>query len=203
MTFAKAGAYNYVCVIHPQMAGRITVVAGDGGQSAAAVTTRGNQEKGQWLAEGSEALEKYRATPPVRTKNRDGTTTWKVEMGTTTPHTDIFAFSPVPAEVKKGDTVTFVNNSMAPHTASFFNQQPPITNPEDPAAQKPAPGRSPQRLNGIDLFNTGTLPPNAPPGSGPPEAARSFTFTVPAAGSYAYVCIYHAPSGMAGAITAS
>lgn len=203
MTFAKAGAYNYVCVIHPQMAGRITVVAGDAGQSAAAVTTRGNQEKGQWLAEGNEAFEKYRATPPVKTKNRDGTTTWKVEMGTTTPHTDILAFSPVPAEVKKGDKVTFVNNSMAPHTASFFNQQPPITSPENPAAQKPAPGRSPQTLNVTDLFNTGTLPPNAPPGSGPPAAARSFTFTVPAAGSYSYVCIYHAPSGMAGAITAS
>jgi plastocyanin len=203
MTFAKAGSYNYVCVIHPSMVGTITVAAGDAGETPNAVRVRGEQEKGQWLAEGNEAFQKYQSTPPVTMKNRNGTTTWKIEMGTTTPHTDILAFAPVPAEVKKGDTVTFVNNSMAPHTASFFNGSPPIVSPEDPAASKPAPGPSPQKLNATDLFNTGTLPPNAPPGSGPPEAARSFTFTVPTAGTYSYVCIYHAPSGMAGEIRAS
>ena len=203
MTFAKAGTFNYTCVIHPQMVGTIVVVAGDAGETAAAVTTRGDQEKGQWLAEGNEAFQKFESAAPASTKNRDGTTTWTVQMGTSTPHTDILAFAPVPAAVKHGDKVTFVNNSMAPHTASFFNQQPPIQNPEDPAAQKAAPGPSPQTLNAKDLFNTGTLPPNAPPGAGPPEAARSFTFSVPTAGDYQYVCIYHAPSGMAGEIKAS
>lgn len=203
MTFSRPGTYNYQCVIHPQMVGSIVVAAGDAGETAAAVTTRGDQEMGQWLAEGNEAYNKLMAAKPVSTKNRDGSTSWKVEMGTSTPHTDILAFAPVPAAVKHGDKVTFVNNSMAPHTASFFNQQPPITNPEDAAAQKPAPGASPQKLNGKDLFNTGLLPPNAPPGAGPPEAARSFTFSVPTAGDYQYVCIFHAPSGMAGAIKAS
>lgn len=203
MTFAKAGAYNYVCVIHPRMVGTITVDAGDAGETAAAVAKRGKQEKGQWLAEGNEAFETYRSAPPVRTKNRDGTTTWKVEMGTTTPHTEILAFAPVPVTVKRGDKVTFVNNTVAPHTASFFNRHPPITDPGDPAARKAAPGPSPQKLNGKDLFNTGLLPPNAPPGAGPLQRARSFTFSVPAAGHYRYVCILHAPSGMAGTITAS
>jgi len=135
--------------------------------------------------------------------NRDRSTTWKVEMGATTAHTDILAFAPVPAAVKKGDKVTFVNNSMAPHTASFFNETPPIMNPEDPAAQKAAPGPSPQKLSSKGLYNTGLLPPDAPPGAGPPEAARSFTFSVPTAGEYQYICIFHAPSGMAGAIKAS
>ena len=204
MTFAKPGTYNYTCVIHPQMVGTITVVgAGAAGDTAAAVTTRGDQEKGQWLAEGNDAFQKFESAAPAATKNRDGTTTWTIQMGTSTPHTDILAFAPVPAAVKHGDKVTFVNNSMAPHTASFFNQQAPIQNPEDPAAQKPAPGPSPQKLNAKDLFNTGTLPPNAPPGAGPPEAARSFTFSVPTAGDYQYICIYHAPSGMAGVIKAS
>jgi plastocyanin len=200
MTFAKAGTYGYSCVIHPQMVGTIVVAAGDAGETAAAVTTRGDQEQGQWLAEGNEAFGKLQAAKPVSTKNRDGTTTWTVEMGTTTAHADILAFAPAPATVKRGDKVTFVNNSMAPHTASFFNQNPPILNPEDPAAGQAAPGPSPQKLNAKDTFNTGTLPPNAPPGAGPPEAARSFTFSVPTAGSYQYICIYHAPSGMAGEI---
>jgi plastocyanin len=203
MTFAKPGTYNYQCVIHPQMQGSIVVAAGDAGETAAAVTTRGDQEQGQWLAEGNEAYDKLMAAKPVQTKNRDGSTTWKVEMGASTPHTDILAYAPVPATVKHGDKVTFVNNSMAPHTASFFNETPPLTNPEDPASQKAAPGPSPQKLNNKDLFNTGLLPPNAPPGAGPPEAARSFTFSVPTAGDYQYVCIFHAPSGMAGMIKAA
>jgi plastocyanin len=204
LTFAKAGTYNYQCVIHPQMVGTITVVdAGQPGETAAAVTTRGDQEKGQWLAEGNDAFQKFESAAPASTKNRDGSTTWTIEMGTSTPHTDILAFAPVPAAVKHGDKVVFINNSMAPHTASFFNQQPPIQSPLDPAAQKAAPGPSPQKLNAKDLFNTGTLPPNAPPGAGPPAAVRSFTFTVPTAGDYQYICIYHAPSGMAGAIKAS
>jgi len=200
MTFAKAGSYNYLCVIHPQMVG--TIVVADSGETAAAVKTRGDQEQGQWLAEGNEAYQKLMAAPSASTKNRDGSTTWKVEMGTTTAHTDILAFAPVPAAVKKGDRVTFVNNSMAPHTASFFNETPPIMNPEDPAVGKAAPGPSPQKLSSKGLYNTGLLPPNAPPGSGPPEAARSFTFSVPTAGEYQYICIYHAPSGMAGMIKA-
>jgi plastocyanin len=204
MTFAKAGTYAYSCVIHPQMVGTLTVVnAGEKVDTVAEVTTRGENEKGQWLAEGNEALQKFEAAAPVATRNRDGSTSWKLEMGTSTAHTDILAFAPVPANVKHGDKVTFVNNSGAPHTASFFNQAPPIASPLDPQAAKAIPGRSPQKLNAKDLFNTGELPPNAPPGAGPPEAARSFTFSVPAAGDYQYICILHAPSGMAGAIKAS
>ena len=200
MTFAKAGSYNYLCVIHPQMVG--TIVVGDTGETAAAVKTRGDGEQGQWLAEGNEAYQKLMSATPASTKNKDGSKTWKVEMGATTAHTDILAFAPVPAAVKKGDKVTFVNNSMAPHTASFFNETPPIMNPEDPAVSKVAPGPSPQKLSSKGLYNTGVLPPNAPPGAGPPEAVRSFTFSVPTAGDYQYICIYHAPSGMAGMIKA-
>ena len=204
MTFSKAGTYTYHCVIHPQMVGSI-VVSGDNAaaETAAAVATRGDQEKGQWLAEGNEAYNKMMSAAPASAKAKDGTTTWTVEMGASTPHTDILAFAPVPVSVKHGDKVTYINNSMAPHTASFFNQTPPIQDPETPAAQKPAPGASPQKLNNKDFFNTGLLPPNAPPNAGPPAAARSFTFTVPTAGDYQFVCIFHAPSGMAGEIKAS
>ena len=52
-----------------------------------------------------------------------------------------------------------------------------------------------------DFFNTGVLPPNAgPPGSIPPEAARSYTYVVKTAGTYTFVCLLHAPSGMAGSL---
>src|SRR5205807_4516681 len=114
MTFAKAGTYNYTFVIHQQMVGTITGVTCDARETATAVTTRGDQEKGQWLAEGNEAFHNFEGAAPAATKNRDGTTTWTVQMGTSTRHTDILAFAPVPAAVKHGDKVTFLNNSGAP-----------------------------------------------------------------------------------------
>ncbi|HEX4528138.1 MAG TPA: hypothetical protein VIA11_01895, partial [Acidimicrobiia bacterium] len=42
-----------------------------------------------------------------------------VKLGASTAHTDVLAFAPTPKNVKAGDHVTFVNNSSAPHTASF------------------------------------------------------------------------------------
>ncbi len=203
MTFSKAGTYTYHCVIHPNMIGTVeAVAAGAPVDQVSDVATRKSSEQAQWIAEGEAAAQKL-ASAPVSTPNADGTTTWTVQMGTSTPHTDVLAFAPSPAKVKPGDKVTFVNGSGAPHTASFFNNTPPIQNPGDPAAAKPSPGPSPQSLTATGLYNTGVLPPDAPPGAGPPLAARSFTFTVPKAGSYAYVCIFHAPSGMGGTIAAA
>jgi len=204
LSFSKPGTYPYQCVIHRPMVGTVAVVAaGQPADTAAAVDAQGAQERGQWLSEGEAALATLQSAAPASTKNRDGTTTWKVEMGASTPHTYILAFAPVPATVKPGDKVTFINNSGSLHTATFFGQQPPIQSPEDPRSDEAIPGPSPQRLNAKDLFNTGTLPPNVPPGAGPPEAVRSFTFVVPAAGDYPYVCILHARSGMAGVIRAA
>lgn len=202
MSFANPGTFVYHCVIHPQMVGKVTVVAaGQTGDTASAVKDRGDGEKKQWLAEGEAALKKLNDAPPASTKNSDGTTTWRIQTGASTPHTDVLAFAPVPATVKAGDKVTFVNTSTAPHTASFFNKQPAVTDPGDPKASAPSPGPSPQTLNLTDYFNTGVLPPDAPPGAGPPEPVRSFTFVAKTAGIYSYVCIFHAPSRMAGSIT--
>ena len=203
MTFAKPGTYTYHCVIHPNMTGTINVVAaGAAVDQAPDVAARKQSEQAQWVAEGEAAAQRLAATAPAGTTNPDGTTTWSVQMGTSTAHTDVLAFAPSPAKVKPGDKVTFVNNSAAPHTASFFNDTPPIVNPSDPATARPAPGPSPQALSATGLYNTGLLPPNAPPGAAPPEAARSYTFTIPKTGTYTYVCILHAPSGMGGTITA-
>jgi plastocyanin len=114
----------------------------------------------------------------------------------------VLAFAPLATKIKAADRIVFVNNSGAPHTATFAGRQRLPSDPESPKVMKPAPGPSPQRLNPTTYFNTGWLPPNAPPGAGPPERARSFTFIVPAARTYAYVCVLHVPSGMTGTIRA-
>lgn len=204
LKFPTAGAYKYQCVIHPQMTGTINVVAaGTKADAQADVQSRSDSESKTWLAEGQAAKKTFMATPPATEKAADGTTTWTVQMGTSTAHTDILAFAPVPVAIKARDKVTFVDNSSAPHTASFAGKTQLPQDPTSDAAQKATPGASPQTLNANDFFNTGLLPPNAPPGAGPPLAARSYTYVVPTTGTYAYVCLLHVGSGMAGTITVS
>lgn len=203
VSFAKAGTYKYYCVIHPTMVGTVTVTDTGGTEdSPQDVASRADTELKQYLAEGEAAAKELAAAAPQQNATSDGSTTWTVKMGTSTPHTDVMAFAPAPAQVKAGDKVTFLNDSGAPHTASFFNGKPAIQDPESPDAQRAIPGRSPQTLNMTDLFNTGVLPPNQPPGSGPPAFVRSYTYKVPAAGTYSYVCIFHASQGMTGTIVA-
>jgi len=201
LSFPSTGKFNFVCIIHPNMTGTVTVVdKGAKADTQADINARSDTELNGWLAEGRAAKEKLVQTPPASTKNADGSSTWKVEMGVDTAHTSVLAFGPPSPDVKAGDTVTFVNNSFAPHTASFAGKGTLPQDPRDPAVQKPTPGPSPQTLNPTDVFNTGLLPPNAPPGSGPPEPARSFSFVMKTAGTFNYICIFHVGSGMGGAI---
>ena len=197
MTFSKTGAYQFHCVIHPQMLGTVNVVdAGATADTPQQVFDRGNSEKQQWIAEGDAAAEQLANTAATSTDNGDGTKTWTVLMGASTQHTDILAFSPTPTTLKAGDKVRFLNNSGAPHTATFSGSTPPIQDPTDPRTDAPAPGPSPQTLDLTSFFNSGLLPPDAPPGAGPPEAVRSFTFATTTAGNYPFYCILHASSGM-------
>jgi plastocyanin len=203
VTFPTAGKFTYYCVIHPNMTGTVTVVDASGkADTQADVTARANDEQGRWLAEGRAAKKKLVETPAEVQKAADGTSTYKILMGASTPHTDVLAFTPPPATLKAGDKVTFLNTSEAPHTASFAGKTTLPQDPTSPVVDAPAPGKSPQTLNANDFFNSGLLPPNAgPPGSIPPEVARSFTFVMPSTtGSYTFVCILHAPSGMASAL---
>jgi plastocyanin len=199
MSFGKTGTYTYYCVLHPNMVGTITVT--DGKQDTQkAVSKKAKSEQAKYFKEGEAAKAKLTSAKPKSTKNADGSTTWNVEMGTSTAHTDVLAFSPTPRKVKAGDKVTFVNNSAAPHTASFGGQLVP-TVPVAPNVMNPVPGPSPQTLAQGVYLNTGWLPPKTE--QGPSEAERSYTYDVPAPGTYEYVCVLHLPSGMAAEIDAS
>ena len=102
--------------------------------------------------------------------------------------------------MKSGDQVTFVNNSSAPHTASFGGELVP-TIPTLPDVVNPVPGPSPQTLAQGVYLNTGWLPPKTK--QGPTSRPAATPTTVPAPGKYTYVCVLHLPSGMAGEIDAS
>jgi len=206
VTFAKAGKFNFYCVIHPNMVGTVKVVDSGKTDSAKQVAKRGAAEQKKWVAEGEAAKKTLVKHANISTKNSNGSRTWVIQMGASTKHTDVLAFAPTPRKVKAGDSIQFVNNSGAPHTGTFVGKQPPITNPVGPQTDDPAPGPSPQTLNSTDLFNTGLLPPNVPDspgGSPPPRAVRSYTYKVPAKGKYPFYCILHTLSGMGGVVRAS
>jgi plastocyanin len=199
MSFAKTGKYTYYCVLHPNMVGAVQVTD-DTQDSQSSITNRGDQQKKQYLAEGEAARKKLSKKAPKKTTNSDGSTTYSVETGASTPHTDVLAFSPAPQNVKAGDHVTFVNNSRAPHTASFGGALVP-TNPTADDVVNPVPGASPQTLVPGTYLNTGWLPPRSK--GGPPLAARSYTYDVPDAGKFTYACVLHVASGMAAEIDAT
>lgn len=202
LSFDTAGEYQYFCVIHPGMIGTVEVVDdAAGSDTPEEVFERAENERAEWLEEGRAAKKELLSADPEQSSAPDGSTVWTVKMGATTEHTDVLAFAPTPVQAEVGDSIRFLNDSQAPHTASFFGEgAEPIANPGDPRVDPPAPGPSPQALAATGFFNTGLLPPDAPPGAGPPEAVRSFTFTLPTPGTYAYVCILHAPSQMVGSI---
>lgn len=202
LRFDSVGTFTYYCVLHAQMIGTVRVTtAGSDADTPAEANERGERELRQWAAEGREAKRRLTSRPPASAANPDGSLTWSVAMGASTAHTEVLAFAPVTADLRPGDAVTFVNNSYAPHTATFPGAQPPPEDPSSPDAAVPLPGPSPQPLTPSgQLLGTGTVPPASPSGSGLPAAARSFTFVVPQGGEFPYVCVYHRPSGMAGVI---
>jgi plastocyanin len=199
MSFATTGTYTYYCVLHPNMVGKVQVTD-DTQDAQTSITSKGNSQKKKYIAEGEAAKKKLLKTTPKFTKNADGSTTYQVQMGASTAHSDVLTFAPSPKNVKAGDHVTFVNNSAAPHTASFGGTLVPVI-PTAPNVVNAVPGPSPQTLAPNTYINSGWLPPKTT--GGPPVTARSFTFDVPDAGKFEYACVLHLPSGMAGEIDAT
>lgn len=202
VSFDRPGTFTYSCVIHPLMTGTVTVVDGATGDTQEEIDARAEGELEKWLEEGR-AAKAALTGKELRKETTGATTVWYVDMGATTEHTDVLAFQPAKVDVAAGDAVVFVNDSLAPHTATFAGEAGTVPDPGSPEEAEVVPGPSPVTLNAADYFNTGMLPPNAPPGAGPPEAVRSFRFDVAEGGEYAFVCILHRPSGMVGTISAT
>ena len=183
VTFGKTGTYPFHCVIHPGMNGTVNVVdkGASGIDTPASVAEAGAADQATFLAEGQKAEAEFAKQAPSSTKAADGTTTWKLHMGTSTEHTDILEFQPVPATVKAGDTVNFVNDSAAPHTASFFGATIPITNPTDPKTDAPT-GVPPLALDVTGFFNSGSDPAQRPAGRRPARGGAQLQLHRPEGG---------------------
>jgi plastocyanin len=95
--------------------------------------------------------------------------------------TDQFRFSPADLTIAAGQTVTWINDSAMPHTATDDPEQNPVASAHPEYAQLP---------DGAEPWDSGVLQPG-----------ESFSYTFTAPGTYHYFCLPHVLSGMVGTIT--
>jgi plastocyanin len=101
--------------------------------------------------------------------------------------------------VKANDSVTWLGDDpYEVHTVTFYDpagKVPEFIVPQPQASGPPKlviPHAAPENdtaVDSLDLYNSGLLIPG-----------QAYTFTFPKPGTYAYVCVVHAPQGMFGKI---
>jgi plastocyanin len=199
LTFTKAGTFKYVCLLHPGMEGEVTVQAAGSAtpKTQEQIDAEGKAEIEAALAEAEKLQNSVQVTSKPGT---NGATDWTVVNGIGANAATVLRFLPGQVTVKAGDSISFPN--MDPHeihTVTFygnFADVPPFITPKDQPGGPPKliiPLAAPSGGTEVadkQIHNSGVVPPDA-----------SATFTFPKPGVYQYVCVVHAPQGMAGTVT--
>jgi plastocyanin len=201
LKFTRTGTFDYYCVVHPGMEGRVRVVS----------NSRRVPTEQQNSAAATRELNRLVAVAR-RTAREDSSSAATVEVGRA-PRDRRFtlnAFFPAQMSVKVGVPVTFTMSGQNPseaHTVTFGPKAytdsieplgPAGINPLAAYASDPPPTLPPltPANHGNGFLNTGLLD-NDSSTQQPNRAAVSFG----APGTYAYVCLLH--PGMTGTITAT
>lgn len=206
LTFPKAGAYPYLCMIHPFIMRGVVIVEDNGTQVPApeTIAAEGEQLKQRFAAGAKTAAQAVNDERPASAKTDGGGRMWGISVGIDTPQAQVTAFLPGALEIEAGDTVVFWNSDRDFHNLVFVpdGQDPPpfpIIKPSDkggfrllinPDAVKEVP--PPPNFGPDDYFSAGMM------GIGFPRFYYDVTFTQP--GTYRFVCTVHVLSGMSGAI---
>jgi plastocyanin len=210
---ASPGTYQYQCLIHPQMAGSITVVP----DSARASTVKQVLKAAatQLASDTRQAFEKEEDTNESAVKkNRNGTRTITVIAGTATKYVEIVEMLPKNVKVRVGDTVKFVTTTLQdPHTVTFpLGPGSASVDPldfvcEGPAGDTAPPGGRPPSFGCANPLDSEAHVIPQPQGptviSSPSTVATSgiistlppgpdnYSFSFPTAGSFPYMCRIH------------
>jgi plastocyanin len=119
---APPGTYQFHCRIHPLMAGTLNVVAAGtaGVTTAASAEAAAATQAADDVAAGLAA--ETAASTAGQSKKPNGTTTWKLTVGTSDPagHVAVLDMLPRSITIKKGDTVVWrPRDRNEPHTITF------------------------------------------------------------------------------------
>lgn len=203
VSFPKIGTFQVRCLIHPNMRGRIRVVAGrsKAADTAKRAAARAAREKARQRARVDRAIAKAERTKGASIVVSPGDSAAQA-----------FAFYPAAKRVPVGSSVTFrMSGRNEVHTVSF-----------GPAAFLQKVGRDSFQGSGLAVGSEGFYPSD-PPAAGPPAvtatshgngfvssgvladpgtgipAPRSFTVTFTQPGTFSYICLIH--TEMKGTIT--
>jgi plastocyanin len=196
LTFTKAGTYDYVCIVHPGMSGKVVVnPAGQSTDTQSAVDARRRDEINSTLAgDAISTIMSNAGELPA-----EGVTAG-LAMGAGDAQVDVQRFFPPRVTIHAGDSLTWINKSEAPHTVTFLAGQPqpdvvnvmPQPNGPPQFQLNPTmlnPAGDPSAYDGSSYLNSGFTEPG-------PNATFTVTFTQP--GTYDYLCLLH--PGMVGTV---
>jgi plastocyanin len=199
LTFSKPGAYGYVCLLHPGMAGTVTVQSAGSAypMTQAQVDAQANAQLYEKLSLGDQDLQSAKVSSKA---NANGSTNYTVVNGAGGNQVSVLRFVPVNLTVQPGDSVTWLGSDPHEvHTVTFYDpagKVPDFIVPQPQPSGPPKlvlPHAAPENdtvIDSKDLYNSGLLLPN-----------QGYTASFPTAGVYSYVCVVHAPQGMFGTIT--
>jgi plastocyanin len=173
LTFTKAGTYTYLCTVHQGMRGTVVVQPAGTAYPHTQVyyDNLARAQRTQIIAQGwqlyGQALEKASSHQVIAGIGKD-----QVDVMRFVRQTDV---------IHAGQSVTFTNLSMGPHTVTFGAE---IGNPA-------LPWGDPTHFDGSYPLNSGFVGVTVP-------ASFTVTFTKP--GTYSYHCALHDYMGMVGTV---
>lgn len=201
VTFPKKGTYDYFCILHPLMEGKIVVQTADLGQpdNQASVDGRASADLGSALAALKAVAAGAAAKPVAVGANANGGRKYTLAISSSTdqPQGDVQQFFPAAINIAVNDSIEWVSGVQTPHTVSFGNPGAiaaliPPGGAEavlDIAKSVPAGGK----YDGTGIVNSGVLGVGFPGGT-------KFELGFSKAGSYQYFCFLHLDQSMAAVV---
>lgn len=196
VSFTAAGAFPFLCQIHPGMAGAVNVVASGTTTTQAEADAKATLTRNAILG-AVDSLEAAQTAQVTETERPDGTSSWNIftnsgqapapQPGGGTGFLEIMRFVPPSLEIEAGDSVTWT--ALAPHTVTFpAAGQDPMT--IDPFTTPPTTNAT---YDGTSLYNSALMAVG-------PGSSTTFELTFPDAGTFKYVCALHQFLGQTGTI---
>ena len=197
VAFTAAGAFPFICQIHPGMAGTVNVLATGTAMTQVEADAKATLTRNAMLS-AVDSLEAATTAQVTHTARADGTSLWNIftnsaqapgpQPGGGTGFLELLRFVPPSLAIRAGDTVKWT--ASAPHTVTF-----------------PATGQNPQTIDpfttppttsgvydGKSLYNSALL------ATGAPGTGSTYQLTFPKAGTFNYVCALHQFLGQKGRI---
>lgn len=203
VTFTEAGAFPFLCVFHPGMAGVVNVVeegpttTQEEADAAAAATS-------ELILGQVEPLREERLAETSSVSNDDGSTTWNVFTDAATEtdvlptggtgYLELLEFIPDQIRIEPGDTINWTVAKI--HTVTFV---PEGTDPRSlfPSEEALIPPMGGSTYDGTEVAHSGIMGFPIDPAAGP---VTEYALTFPEPGVYPFFCALHAELGQLGVV---